>query len=296
MKYILSVVIISCLFFSACQKEYAPGGVTIIPGTLPTAAGIFKAKIDSVQWEATTVKQAQRESGVIVIAGISNGKSLILRVADSGVHNYTFETQSLSNVGAWSDSTVGPNAFATNQWSVDGNYGELNITAIDMVKKTMSGTFNMKVYRQFDNMQRTITEGLFSNIPFATQPPAPAATDTFRVKIDGVAFNYNLLSGIKAFGMISISAAKSPAPAVGITLPDNVTPGTYSFDIIDYVGQYNPSINTFLAADTGKVTILEHSVIAKRIRGNFHFLANAPFTHIPPSAQLTEGYFSVKYQ
>lgn len=295
MKYILSVVFISCIIFSACQKEYQPTDVTIIPGTPTTAAGTFKAKIDGVQWEATLVKQAQRESGVIVLAGISSGKSLVLRVADSSVHKYVIATQSQSNVGVWSDSTVGPNSFATNQWGVDGNYGELNITAIDTLKKTMSGTFNMKVYRQFDSLQRTITEGVFTNIPYATQPPAPAATDTFRVKIDGVAFNYNLLAAVKSFGTLAVTASQSPAPAVGLSLPDDITAGTYSFDGFIYVGQYNPSMTSYLAADTGSVTILEHNLITKRIRGNFHFLANAAFTHLPPNVQLTEGYFSMKY-
>ncbi len=160
----------------------------------------------------------------------------------------------------------------------------------------MSGSFSIHVYRQFDSMQHSITEGIFTNISYSTQPPPPATTDSFRVKVDGTNFTYNLLGAISVFGKINISAAQTVAPAVGLSIPDNVVPGTYDFDIINFVGQYNPSTSVFLGADTGSVTILEHNPVTKRIRGNFHFLANTVFTNTPPNVQLSEGYFSVRYQ
>ncbi len=279
------------IFLSACQKE-----LSIEDGTGTTTLGSFRAKINGVQWEADSIKTALIQGGVIVLYGSSrDNKSMLLRVADSGVHNYTLHTQSMTNVGVYTDSAVSALAFATNQWSVAGSYGNLNVTSIDTVHKTISGTFSMKVYRQMDSLQRTITEGVFANIPYTASVPPPAATDSFMVKINGIDFVYNQLVGISAFGKISISFSMGAAPTVGITVPDTAVPGSHPFDILNYIGQYNPSTTVFLGADTGTITILEHNLVTKRIRGNFNFLANTVFTHLPPSAQLSQGYFSVKY-
>jgi hypothetical protein len=285
------IAIVSIFIFSACQKEISPDNVTT-----PVAQGSFRAKINGLAWEANILKTAARESGVIVLYGNSSDKkSILIRVADSGVHQYSLHSESISNVGAFIDSAVSPYAFTTNQWDAAGNYGNLNITSIDTLRKTMSGTFSLQVFKNLDSTQRIITEGVFTNVVYTSQPPAPSATDTFRVKIDGVDFTYNLLAGIKVFGKINISASQNAAPTVGLSLPETVVAGEHTFDIFDYVGQYNPSNSVFLGADTGKVTILEHNIVTKRIRGNFYFLANTVFTHLPPNVQLTEGYFSIKY-
>ena len=285
------LVLASILIFSACQKEISPE-----VGTAPIASGSFKAKINGVQWEANSIKKATMQDGVIVLYGLNTDKkSILLRVADSGVHNYAFHSESMSNAGLFIDSAVSPFAFTTNQWDVEGNYGNLNITSIDTVRKTMSGTFSMQVYKNFDDTQRTITEGSFTKIVYTTQPPALSNTDSFRVKIAGLNFSYNLLTGINVFGRINVAASQGVAPAVGLSLPDTIKVGQHSFDSFDLIGQYNPTASLFLAADTGSVTILEHNIVTKRIRGNFHFLANTAFTHLPPNINLTEGYFSVKY-
>ena len=44
--------------------------------------------------------------------------------------------------------------------------GALAITSIDPSRRTMSGTFSLKVFRQLDRTQRIITEGIFTNIPY----------------------------------------------------------------------------------------------------------------------------------
>jgi hypothetical protein len=289
------VVIVSVILFSACQKEiFSETGTSNPPP--PVVQGSFFAKIGSVQWVANNITSATRQGGVLVLYGsATDKKSMLLRVADSGVHNYSLHSGSISNVAVFTDSATSPNAFASNQWAVAGNYGNLNVTSIDTVNKTISGTFNMQVYRQMDSQQRTITEGVFTNISYSTAPPPLSGTDSFRVKVAGIDFTYNLLTGISVFGRISVSASQGAAPTVGITVPDNVTVGTYPFDVFTNIGQYNPSASVFLGADSGSVTILEHNTVTKRIRGNFHFLANTVFTHLPPNVQLTAGYFSVKY-
>ena len=219
-------------------------------------------------------------------------------MADSGVHNYTFVVNTIDNVAAYVDSSLTPiAAFATNQWPTEANYGNLNITSIDTAHKTISGNFNIKVYRQLDNLQRTISVGVFTNISYTTGASQHVNnTDSFRVKVGGVNFPYTSLGAFSGFGMISVSASNAGGyPTVGISVPDTAMPGTYPFDLFSYVGQYNQSTSVMLTSDTGHITILERNTATKRIRGTFSFNANKSFTHDPPNILLTEGYFSVKY-
>ena len=59
---------------------------------------------------------------------------------------------------------------------------------------------------------------------------------------------------------------------VGVTIPSNVGPGSYTFTLFgtDYIGQYNV-YSSFLAADSGTLTILEHNTTTKRVSGNSSF-------------------------
>ncbi len=292
-KFVYSGIAALVVCLCACQKEYNPFEEE------NNLVGDFRAKINGVQWNAN-VGGAQREDGDIIITGISADKKvLFMRMKDSGVHNYSFySVTSMTNTNAAGvvDSTLANVAsFATNQFDTAAIYGNVNITSIDTVNKKMSGTFSYKAYRMLDSTMKTVTEGVFTNLSYTTEPPPPSGTDSFRVKIDGNPFSYNLLIGYKGFGMINIAASTGAAPSVGITVPDTVRVGTYPLGDFDYVGLYNRTDTTHLSADTGSVTILEHNITTKRIRGNFHFLANKAFTHQPPNYQLTEGYFSVKY-
>ncbi len=293
-KILLSSLIIA-VCFSACQKEYNP-----FEETNPAGVGSFQAKVNGTLFTAN-VTSASIQAGVIVVFGSSSGKSILLRVADSGVRNYQFVNTSFTNVAAYQDSSlptaIGQAAFTTNGWEVDGNYGNMNVTKIDTAKKTISGTFALRVYRNFDSLTRTITEGIFTDIPYASAPPPLTGNDSFRVKLDGTEFIYSLRIGMKALGKLSITAGTASGyPTIGLYLPDTINPGVYPFAGFDYLGQYNKSATELFASDTGRVTIISHDKINKRIRGSFNFLANTPFTNLPPNFQLTDGYFNMGYQ
>ena len=290
-------LLIVAFVFSACQKEFTlEDGSSTTPGS-----GNFTARINDSSFSAS-ITGATIQNGVIVVYGNRGGKSILMRVADSGLRNYQFTNTSFTNVAAYTDSNLTSNfgvvSFTTNGWPVNGNYGNLNVTRIDTAAKTISGTFALRVYRNVDSLNRNITQGVFTNIPYTTTAPPLTGSDTFRVKVNGVNFVYQLRVGLKAFGSVNISAsASSGAPSVGLSLPDNVAPGTYLLDGgFTYIGQYNPSSTVFLASDSGRVTILSHDISNKRIRGNFNFLANTVFTNLPPNVQLTEGYFNMGYQ
>jgi hypothetical protein len=304
MKIIVAVLlsIIVCFSNTSCQKEFSLTDVdssliTLPPGTQPPGvSGSFTAKIDGVQFVGDKFAAATRALDVIAITALSvGGEQIVLRVADSGVHVYSLDINSATNVAAYSkDNGI---AFTTNGGnSAVESGGTLSVTSIDEVNKKISGTFSVKVYRPLDSKQKIITEGVFTNISYETTAIPPAnALDTFRVKVDGTQFPVSSITGISVFGMINISSSNlNVSKTVGLSFKSDVTPGTYDLSLfgLEYIGQYNVG-TSYMAANPGTLTIIEHNTTTKRIRGNFKFHAAEIIG--ANKAELTEGYFSVHY-
>ena len=304
LSYTLFVLSIMFLFVS-CQKEVDP---SILDNNNPPAAtGNLKAKIDGTQWVANSAEGASRMLGLINIGGRSTDrKYLTITLTDSGVHNYTLDNNSM-NAAAYIDSNLS-NAlnFTTNQGVGPGDAGGfVNISSIDATNKRISGTFSFRVFRQADGAQRTLTEGSFTNLPYATTLPPGAATDTFRVKIAGTlwvpptVFASQTPAAPQLSPQIAITGTSTDGTkSVGMFMPATITPGSYTFDIFGgvYLGLYNPDTdpNHSQGAMTGTLTILSHNTSTRRIRGNFAFHAQA-LLNPALSTELTEGYFSVNY-
>lgn len=300
MRYIVGFVFILVLSFgnSSCQKEFFLDDIDSSLITPPGISGSFTAKIDGVKYTADKGASATVSMGVISIAGISNaGENITLRVADSGVHVYSLNIGSDTNLGAYTKGSE--LAYSTNQGNgPEQSGGTLSVTSINTGKKTISGTFSATVYRQFDGKQIKITEGVFKDISYATEPiPSANSKDTFRVKVDGTAFPVYSISAFNLYSMITLTINdQAVSKTVGITMPSNVKAGTYDFSPFgpDFIGQYNPTSTTYLSASLGKITILEHNLSTKRIKGNFNFEAKELIGD--KKANLTEGYFSVTYK
>ena len=303
MKYIVGFVFILALSFgnSSCQKEFIIDDIDstlFTPPNLPGVTGSFTATIDGVKFTADKISAATVSMGIIALSGQSNaGESITLRVADSGVHVYSLDIGSATNVGAYSKGSEF--GYATNQGDgPEQSGGTLSITSINKDKKTISGKFSMNVYRQYDGNQKKITEGVFRDISYATEPiPQANAKDTFRVKIDGTAFPVYSISAFNLYNMITLTVNdQAVAKTVGISMPSDVKAGSYDFSPFgpDFIGQYNPNSTTYLSATSGKITILEHNVSSKRIKGNFNFEAKELMGE--KKSNLSEGYFSITYK
>jgi hypothetical protein len=283
----------------SCQKQIN-GDFVSSGGTGTSVNGVLKMKIDGVPWVADKVASASIISNVIAIAGLSNTrKTLVIRLNEARTGKFLLAPDSM-HVGALSDSTENPFSYGTNEGiDTTESVGEVIVSSIDATKKTISGTFKLKVFRLLDSKTRIITEGVFDNLSYATTLPPANTTDTFTVKIDGVTWKPQSIAGATTTltGQLAIVATDATgAKAVGLTMPVNITAGTYDLDFfgLTYFGQYNPNGTTFLPAQSGKMTILEHNTSTKRIRGNFNFVGKDLLAST--TAQLTEGYFSVKYQ
>jgi hypothetical protein len=300
---ILSFGLIS---FQSCQKEVDPS-IIEDQNQPQQVTGNLKAKVDGTQWVANTVSGASRMLGLISIGGKSSDKkTLAITLVDSGVHTYRLDDASF-NAAAWVDSTMpNPINFTTNQGVNPSDAGgTVTITSIDQVNKKISGTFSFKMYRQLDGLQRTFTEGSFTDLTYITSLPPTSSTDTFRVKIAGTLWVPPVVVGAVAPAIppmppqLGITGTSTDATkSVGVIVPANITPGTYTFDFFGatYIGAYNPSTDPTQsqASMSGTLTILSHNTSTKRIRGNFNFHAEALLNPLL-NTELTEGFFAVSY-
>ena len=156
-------------------------------------------------------------------------------------------------------------------WSLDINNGStdtgsITITEIDTQNNTISGTFNFTGYwsdTTVTNILPTVfTNGVFENIPFTTDGPAPSG-DTFYAKVDGVEFVEDQVDGAlitQVTGMpnqISVVGSKDNGDTVGLNIVSSLSVGTYQI-----TGPFGEQVNgssvindVLYTAQSGSVTI-----------------------------------------
>ncbi len=123
------------------------------------------------------------------------------------------------------------------------------------------------------------------------------ATDTFKIVVNGILFPVYDISVKKILNDVNVIARDITGfRRLSLTIPADVAPGSYPLDFsaITYFGTYNPDTSTLLVSDNGTLMIIENNLISKRMRAIFDF--NARYTAGSTTfAQLSDGYFSIKY-
>ncbi|RYY55192.1 MAG: hypothetical protein EOO09_11545 [Chitinophagaceae bacterium] len=284
---------------TACQQE--PDERLDPEPEIPAVSGNLKATINGNSWVAARAAGASRMNGLINISGLSlDGKILTMTLTDSGVHRYILNSTTL-NAAAHVDSTMSDRIAFTSNSSDDAALagGEVTITSINESAKTLTGTFSYRVYRSTDNKSVSITNGSFTDLSYTTSLAPSTGSDTIRLKVDGADFRPDVVFGISSefIGQLGLSGTTTAgSPSIGLSMPPDIRPGTHDFgDLI--IGVYNPGTDGTNArgSNSGKLVILEHNTSSRRIRGTFNFSAS---NLLDPSKknEITDGYFSVKYQ
>lgn len=128
-------------------------------------------------------------------------------------------------------------------------------------------------------------------------PSEVPATDTFKVVVNGISFPVYSISVTSVSNNVNLVARDvSGFRRVSLTIPANIAPGTYPLDFLGmtYFGNYNPDTSTSLVSDNGTLVIIENNLIVKRMRAIFDFNARY-ISGSTTFAQLSDGYFSIKY-
>lgn len=130
------------------------------------------ATIDSTSWQAAdSATSATMSQGLVTISGISpDGQEISITLNDTVVGLYVLNQTSPSLAIYANLDSAGGYAYSTNQGADTSQAGgTVSVTRVDLVNRTISGTFDFKVYRNSDGSQKDIKAGVFYNIPFTNQ-------------------------------------------------------------------------------------------------------------------------------
>jgi hypothetical protein len=296
---ILLLLLFAGWIFSACKKEYS-----IENGTTNTAN--FTAVINGTPWAATSVTEgATVLQGMLNITGISvDSEEISITLTDTalGVHTLTPQTSSLAVLG-YIDSNYTTN-FSTAQGSDSTQAGgEVDLTEINTLTKTVSGTFSFKVYRSSDGAQRTIASGIFKDIPYTSTLPGSNPGDTVTASIDNSPFTSQSIQASTEDNQLTILGSTSTGgQAVALVLPTNAPVGSHALTppgvmpapysaTYDFVGSNG---NIAAPANAGTINILENNAATSRMRGNFSFTTLDAATG-NTNHTVNSGFFSVYY-
>jgi hypothetical protein len=263
----------------------------------------FEALISGIQWTAAPSSDtAYTQNGTISLYGVNNlNQSLSINLNGTTTGIYQLNSTTVS-IGVYVDGNSGnPNPFSTDQ-SLDTSQagGEVTVSEIDTVNNTISGSFQLNVFRSADGLQKTLSQGQFSKIPYIASTAEPGNADTMYAQIDSANWvALNIIADASSGQYIITGSTQNGTVSVSLTMPNNITPGSYTlaFSSGTYIGQYTPNDSTILESQGNGSTlqILQNNSVTGRVQGNFNFLAQ-PLTGMASPAQLSNGYFSVIVQ
>jgi hypothetical protein len=301
------LAITAMVMLAACGKEMSVDTLGNT-GNTNTSAARLKMSINGKIWVADKIAQATITEDLIAIYGISyDKKSFIITLDATSTGEYTLDQRSL-HLAAWTDSTeTNHEAYTTNQNEDQAKAGgKVYVTKIDTVKRLISGTFELKLFRQLDNGEKTVIDGVFENLPYGSTLTTVGGGsggsggpiqvgNSLQATIDGAVYKPANVSGFLFQDNILINGAQPDGSrAIGLQFPASITAGTYNFDFIGgYVGIYNQSTTVSFLASSGKLTITEHDKVNKKIKGNFNFTGEVLQTGATKA--ITNGSFSISY-
>jgi hypothetical protein len=294
------------LFLLGCGKEKSIDTLGS-PGNTGTKNGFLKMTINGKPWVADKVAGASVLQGLTSIFGQSvDNKTFIITLTGTATGEYQLDQHAM-HVAAWTDDGEGnPASYTTNQGSsLTDAGGIVTITKIDLVNKTISGTFQFNMFRDLDKGRKTVVDGIFDNLSFGTGDSTgngggtggvTVAGDFLKARVDSTDYEATMITGIIYQDKLMLNGAQSDGThAIGFQIPLSTSAGTYDFDLFaGYVGIYARSLHSSYSAESGKLVIQEHNKSAKKIRGTFQFKGADLLGG--GSVQVSNGSFSITYK
>lgn len=301
--YFHTIIYVTLLLITSCNIEPYEGE---IPENIDpdgnTEDVVFKVDFDEKTFVADT-PIATILDNVINISGLKTDTNEIITLTIFGSSEGTYQFGVTENVAEANGAAYNTNFTGTGDtWIAVTDFvtsqGEITITDIDDVNKTISGTFFFTGHNP-DEPSKAFTNGIFTNISFADSLVSGDSENTFFAKIDGEEFIEDAISGmavsLSGTTTININATKNSIETIGLTFDIDITPGDYSFgDLSTPLAYYNPSFTESFTGE-GTFTIISHDKANKRIIGSFAFTGTSFVVGSDETREITEGSFDVTY-
>ncbi|MCK9254611.1 MAG: hypothetical protein GX793_05640 [Bacteroidales bacterium] len=282
---LLSFILIILIFTYSCKTN---GGDTT------TKPSMF-CLVNSINWRSPEPKAVLSENSIKIYGTSANGQTIILNVGSDKVGEYS--TNELTGTYA---EFIPNTSSSSSKYSTSDNenaYGNIKVSSINEEAKTMSGSFSFKAYRNTDNSFKTISEGVFSNIPYQ-----------FYSLSDSTVFQnifvYN--DGERQWNAKDITAQKNDTAliifadcdrneawqSITIWMPPTISAGVhYITEEGPVYAKFQKGFYTFNAKN-GSITIVENNSTTKKIRGSFFFNY---INENQENIAISDGQFEVKF-
>jgi hypothetical protein len=301
MKSLAVLCLLTPFLFSlvSCTKEESQE----TPVHTSPGSGSFYATIDGSAWQGDSIQQAVVTSGIVTITGIGKTQdeiSIVLPALQKGV--YAVNSQSVGFALYTNTQNVSAEPYLSNTSTDPAKAGgTVGLTVIDTVNKTISGTFQFKLFQGTSAGTKIVENGVFTNIPYSvsdipTGPTGNGDGDSLSANIENVFWSASQVFASATSGQLIIGGFSGDGqPSLDLLMPDSVSPGTYTLDLGGgYSAAYNSTqLAVFQALGNGSLTIAENDMVNKHIKGTFSFVGQSPTD--ASTANVTSGYFSVNY-
>ncbi|CAM3316210.1 DUF6252 family protein [Aequorivita lipolytica] len=238
----------------------------------------LQAKVDDRLYISADARAALNDDGTLTIQGFNDEESMTLQLSRLGEGNFAI-SEGTRNYAVYED--IGGNIYTTKP----NGEGVVSISEINETNKTLSGVFNFNAFLPgIDTIY--VSKGIFYNISYSSGDIGdPTNAGLFSARVDDNPFIPVIVSSRNTGNTIITSGSTANATIV-ISVTANVEPGEYTLPRGGFAAKYQ-GLNGPEDTTNGLVTILEHNIAEKTIKGTFSFITNR--------TEITEGQFDVAY-
>ncbi len=309
--------------FNACENEPLEGEFPQDEDVVNVEEGGFIATIDGSGFIAETASGTMSSENLLVLTGVSStGEMITLTVEQAAVGVFDLTgVQGDLNFGLYTDADNPFNPYISS--GIFGGLGTLNITELDDVGLTVTGTFSFTGVRiaidadgnpiigsdgNFELEFIEITSGEFNKIGYVLEGNDGGGEtpieDDFFAKVDGVDFIPEAITtSLNEIGgelVVKIVAVNNQGAVIRIDIPEELGVGTFAMESLSdgtkLISLYNPNTGgENLTSNPGTITITKFNTFTGIIEATFSFTATDPLEIDPTIAEITEGSFEIDY-
>lgn len=274
------------LTFASCKKDDPV--TTTPPVSNEPAAGTMTGKIDDRNWTSTSASASVLDGRISITGQAAPGGEGITLLLAATKGTYSLAPGSF-HAGVYQKTTTGTGYMS--QYTSEAG-GTVTITEIDEANKTISGTFSMNVKNGMADDKVTITEGKFNKVKYVSTSGATQNAMSAKVRFADWTFSHLFATSM---GKINIWGTSSNGSILGVTMPLDAAPGTYSAVSGDVYSAhlYSNEGYYFYAGDRASITITSNDTANRIVKGTFAF--DGFTSDAGRSAEITEGSFDAKY-
>lgn len=174
----LGLLITTAIISTSCEKPAENPPPPVVD------RGTFYANISNRQWNTNYSYAELVDEGGIKIVGSINGKTLEMYVP--GLDLKAYKVNGVTPASAsYTDSSEAEVIHFDTQVNAEKYSGEITLTKLDPINKTVSGTFRLILRNTIDGTLTAAEDGVFNNVKYGIIPGEPLFIGFGKIEEEG---------------------------------------------------------------------------------------------------------------